>query len=127
MPAHITPQRIEPNTSQNSGVVAVDRRAAGRLVAGPQVLALAEAADRLVDHAEAPGGGADPAQVLHRIADVGDLPVEHGAHAVRADDQVAVAKVAVHQASSAPAAAGSGPSSQRKARSNTGRGQFEAR
>src|ERR1019366_8522542 len=78
-------------------VVAFHRRAAGRLIAGPEILALAEAADRLVDHAEAPGIGADPAQVLHRVADMGDLPVEHGADAVGADHQIAVPEIAMHQ------------------------------
>src|SRR3954470_1252062 len=72
----------------------VDRAAAGALVGAEQVVAVAEAADRRAAAAP-PGLDPDPAQVEHRIADVGELPVEHAAHAAVADDQVAVAEVAV--------------------------------
>ena len=47
--------------------------------------------------AEAPTGGAEPAQVTHRVTDVGDLPVQHGTHAGRVDHQVAVAEVSVDE------------------------------
>ena len=47
---------------------------------------------------KAPGTHAEPAQVFHAIADMGDFPVEHGANAFGADDKVAVAKISVHQA-----------------------------
>src|SRR5207237_4043989 len=66
----------------------------GPLVGTEEAVTLAEAADGMVD-AEAPGFDAQPSQVLHRITDVGELPVEHGAQAVGPDDQVAVAEVAM--------------------------------
>src|SRR5947208_15325858 len=75
----------------------VDGRAAGARVGGEELLALAEAADRLRVRAEAPRAHAEPAQILHRIADVGELPVEHGAQALGTEDDVADAEVAVHQ------------------------------
>ena len=54
----------------------VRRGAAARGVAGHQVGARAEPADR-AGRAEPPGLGAQPAQVLPRVAAVGELPVEH--------------------------------------------------
>src|ERR1039458_524312 len=71
--------------------------AAGRFVTGEQFLTRAEAADRLVDLAEAPGIDADPSEVLHRVAKMRELPVQHGANAVGTDDEVAVPEIAVHQ------------------------------
>src|ERR1700710_373731 len=61
--------------------------ATGFRIAGEQILARTEAADRLVDFAEPPGVDADPAQVLHRIADMRELPVQYRADAVGADDE----------------------------------------
>ena len=74
----------------------VRRGAAARGVTGHQVCPGAEPADR-VRRAEPPGLGAQPAQVLPRVAAVGELPVEHPAQPVRADHQVAGAEVPVHQ------------------------------
>ena len=96
MPQHITPQRSVPITSQNFTRVGIDA-AARRLVSGEQFLARAKAADRLVDLAEAPGIDADPAEILHGIAEMRELPVQHRAHAVGADDEIAVAEIAMHQ------------------------------
>ncbi len=45
---------------------------------------------------EAPGGGAQPADVLGRLPDVGQLPVEHGVQTVATDQEVAQAEVTVH-------------------------------
>src|ERR1700757_4501601 len=59
--------------------------APGGLIAREQLLARTEAADRLVDLAEAPGVDADPSQIFHGVANMGEFPVEHGAHAVGAD------------------------------------------
>src|SRR5699024_5567296 len=73
------PQRLEVD------VVAVP---GGQLLVGP------EAADGQVD-AEAPRLHAEPAEVLHRVAGVGQLPVEDGPHALGTDHEVAVAEVAV--------------------------------
>src|SRR5436190_13347214 len=75
-------------------VIRIDRAAAGLLVGAEQVVAMAEPADRRAA-AEPPGPDADPAEVEQWIAEVGELPVEHAAHAAVADDQVAVAEVAV--------------------------------
>ena len=46
--------------------------------------------------AEAPGPHARPAQVLHRVAEVGQFPVDDGMQAVGTDQHVAEPEVAVH-------------------------------
>src|SRR5580700_11221316 len=71
--------------------------AAARLVAREQLLARAKAADRLVDLAETPGVDANPAQILHGIAEMRELPVQHRAHAVGPDDEIAMTEIAMHQ------------------------------
>src|SRR6185436_20444636 len=71
--------------------------APGFLITREQVLARTKTADRLVDLAKPPGVDADPAQVLHRIAEMRALPVHHRADAVGPDDEVAVAEIAMHQ------------------------------
>ena len=76
---------------------AARRSATGRLVAGDQVVAVAKSTDRLVDLAAAPGVGAQPAEVAHGIAEVGEFPVEYGSQSVGADDHIAIAEVAVHE------------------------------
>src|SRR4051794_12710036 len=68
-----------------------------RLIAGEQLLTRAKAADRLVDLAKAPGVDADPAEILHGIAEMSELPIEHGTDPVGADDEIAVAEIAMHQ------------------------------
>src|SRR2546421_1044952 len=69
--------------------------------AGPvrreQVVHGSESAHAPVGHAEAPRLHTQPAQVLHWVAEVRELPVEHRSDAVRTDDEVAVAEVAVHE------------------------------
>src|SRR4029453_18415085 len=72
-----------------------DRVAAGALVGGEETLAVAQAARRGCG-TEAPRADAEPADVLHRVADVGELPVDYGAQPVGTDDDVADAVVAVH-------------------------------
>src|SRR5258705_6015635 len=71
--------------------------APGGLIAGKQFLARTKAADRSVDLAKAPGVDADPAEILHGIAEMRQFPVQHRAHAVGPDDEVAVAEIAMHQ------------------------------
>src|SRR5580692_8226181 len=71
--------------------------AAHRLVSGKQVFARPEAADRLVDLAKAPGVDADPAEILHGVAKMRKLPVQHRAQTLGADDEIAVAEIAMHQ------------------------------
>src|SRR5258706_3911767 len=70
---------------------------AGRLVSGKQLVARAKAADRLVDLAKSPGIDADPPKILHGIAEMRELPIEHRAQPIGADDEIAVAELAVHQ------------------------------
>ena len=65
-------------------------------VARHQVGAGPETADRR-RRAEPPGLGAQPAQVLHRVAAVRELPVQHAAQPVLAHDEVAGPEIAVHQ------------------------------
>ena len=76
------------------GVVRRDA-AAGR-VARHQVGALTEPAHRK-RRPEPPGLGAQPAQVLPRVAAVDQLPVQHPVQSFGCDHQVAGAEVAVHQ------------------------------
>src|ERR1700756_5051272 len=71
--------------------------AARFLVSSEQFFARTKAADRLVDLAKAPGGDADPSQILHRIAAMRELPIQDRADAVGPDHEVAVAEVAMHQ------------------------------
>src|SRR5262249_52770116 len=75
----------------------VDRRAAALLVGAEELLALADATNRLVVAAKAPGAHAHPAQVLGSVADVRELPIENRAQPLAADDDVAVPVAAVHQ------------------------------
>ena len=58
---------------------------------------MAESADGLVGETEAPRLHAQPTEVFEGIPHVRELPVENGPDAVRADDEVAVAEVAVNQ------------------------------
>src|ERR1700756_437967 len=71
--------------------------AAALLVARKKLLAGTKASDSLVDLAKAPRVDADPAQILHGVAEMRELPVEHRAHTVGPDDEVAVAEIAMHQ------------------------------
>src|SRR5215218_5131665 len=75
----------------------VDVAPAGGPVRREQIVHGSEAADALIGHTESPRLHAQPAEVLDRVAEVRELPVEHGSDAVRADDEVAVAEVAVHE------------------------------
>src|ERR1700759_1653559 len=66
------------------------------LIAGEQFLARTKTANRLVDLAKAPGVDADPAEILHRIAEMRELPVQHRTHPVGPDDEIAMAEIAMH-------------------------------
>ena len=74
----------------------VDLSAAGALVGREQLVDGAEPTD-LVRRAEAPCLHAQPGQVLHRVTDVDQLPVDDRGEAVVVDDDVPHAQVAVHQ------------------------------
>ena len=63
---------------------------------GPEQLVQGPETSHLAAPAEAPGRRAQPADVLGRVARVRQLPVEHPAQAVGADQEVAHAEVAVH-------------------------------
>ena len=88
----------------------VDGRAAGRLVGRRQLLPGGHAAGGQ-RRAEAPRPHAEPAEVLHRVAEVGELPVEDRPQPVGSDEEVARAggRRGPRAARSAPA--GSPPAS----------------
>src|SRR5437763_9820574 len=96
MPQHITPQRSVPITSQNVTRSGSTRRPADSYPAN-KFLARTKAADRLVDLAKPPRIDADPAEILHGIAGMRELPIQYRTHAIRADDQIAVAEIAMYQ------------------------------
>ena len=74
----------------------IDDRTARRGVALEEIVERAEAAHR-PRSAEAPGRGAEPADVLGRLAGVGQLPIQHRPQPVGTDQEVAGAEVAVHR------------------------------
>ena len=86
--------------------VAVDDLARGGLVRPDQLVDRPEPADPRLGP-EPPGPHAQPAQVLERVAAVGQLPVEHRPQPVGSDDEVPVAEVAVDDR--VPRADGRGP------------------
>ena len=71
-----------------TGRVGVDRQ---------QLLGRAESTGAPVHVAEPPRLHAEPAEVLDRVAEVREFPVEHRAQPLRSDDEVAGAEVAVHE------------------------------
>src|SRR5260370_16121898 len=73
----------------------IDGNAAGALICGKEVLTRSEATDRPAAP-EPPGADAKPAEIHHRIAKLGQLPIEHAADAVFTNDQIAHPEVAVH-------------------------------
>src|SRR5882757_8830599 len=89
--AHHTPAQ-RPHHFPERHTIRIDA-AARFLVSGEQLLARSETADRLVDLAEAPGIDADPAEILHGIAGMRELPIQHRTQPVRTDDEVAVAEI----------------------------------
>src|SRR5437764_285269 len=94
-PLRIAAARAASSPTPSRSSAARWAAAGGPFVGREQVLALAKAADGPVD-AEAPRLDAEPTQVLHRVADVSQLPIEDSAQTVGPDDQIAVAEVAVH-------------------------------
>src|SRR5688572_70040 len=75
----------------------IDRPPARALVRSEQILAPPEAANRIVQLAEAPRWNAHPREIFCGIADVRELPVEDRVHALRTDDQITVAIVAMNE------------------------------
>ena len=90
----MSPHLRVPSSSHQRSDLGVDGPAARGLVGGEQLLAGARAAGR-ERRSEPPGPHAVPAEVLHRVAEVGELPVEDAAQAVAVDQEVAEAEVAV--------------------------------
>src|SRR5258705_8838874 len=70
--------------------------AASGLVSGKQFFAAAKAADRLVDLAKAPRIDADPPKILHGVTEMRELPIEHRAQPIGADDEITVPEIALH-------------------------------
>src|ERR1700691_4294430 len=75
----------------------IDGDPAGPFVCAEEILASPEPADRLLIVAESPGAHAHPSDVLHRIAEMGQFPIEYRAHAFGTENDVADSVVAVDQ------------------------------
>src|SRR3954468_11827391 len=73
----------------------IDRSAAGFLVSGQELLAAADTPQGKVLPAEAPRTDTGPGQVLGRVAEVAEFPVEDTHQPGRPDHQVADTEVAV--------------------------------
>ena len=78
----ITPHFTVPSSSHHFTTSGRRVSPTGFLVGREQVVVLPEPADR-TRSAEPPGAGAQPAEVLHRVAKVDQLPVEDGARSRR--------------------------------------------
>src|SRR5438105_10196573 len=76
---------------------AVDVFAARFLISFQKFLDCPDAAETLCILAKAPRTNARPSQVLRRVADVSEFPIENPAQSIRTDHQVADTKIAVHQ------------------------------
>src|SRR4051812_37409926 len=75
--------------------VGVDGPARRLGIGREQVVVVAEPADGTVD-TESPRLHTQPPEILHWVAEMRQLPIEDGAQTIRADDEVAVAEVAVN-------------------------------
>ncbi len=56
-----------------------------------------EAAHAIAEPPKTPGRDATPPQVFDRTARVAEFPIEHGANAFVVDEEIAGAKIAVHE------------------------------
>ena len=113
----MTPQRSVARVSHHRNASRSSSVPAGRFIGGQEALDAAQPAGaEMLGRAEAPGPDAEPGQVLVHLADVHQLPVQHGREPGFVDDQVAHPEVAVHQ----PRGDGGGrfAASQRNAHSN---------
>ncbi len=90
----ITPHLRVPSTSHQRRAPRSTVGARRRLVGGHQVVARGDAASG-ERRSEPPGPHAEPTQVLQRVAEVGQLPVEDGPQALGVDEEVAEAEVTV--------------------------------
>ena len=92
---HMIPHLSVPSTSHHRTTSASTGRPDARGVRGEQLVVGPDAGHRQ-RRPEAPGLHAEPAQVLHRVAHVGQLPVDDRRQARLVDDQVAEPEVPVH-------------------------------
>ena len=90
----ITPHLRVPSVSHQRSASRSTGATARGLVGRRQLLAGGDAAGRQ-RRAEPPGPHAEPPEVLHRVAEVGQLPVEDRPQPVGADEQVPEPEVAV--------------------------------
>src|SRR5262245_55180845 len=74
----------------------IDRQPPGALVSSVQLLALRKSSHRKLA-AKTPGRHAQPAEVLERISNMHQLPIEHCDQTVAVDQEIAEPKVPVHQ------------------------------
>ncbi len=78
--------------------VAVDGRPARGLVGGQEALDAAQTACTQTRRgAESPGADAEPGQIFVDLAEVYELPVEHGREVRTGDDEIAHPEIAVDQ------------------------------
>ena len=94
---HMTPHFNEPSISHQSISPCEICSAAGSLIGIQQVGKVAEAANPVFSHSEAPGIDTGPGDVLARVTDMGQFPVEDGCKAVFVDHQVAKPEIAMHE------------------------------
>src|ERR1039458_6417958 len=80
-----------------SGRFGIDSGATGFFVRVEKILAGAKPSDRLLIIAEAPRPHAHPADILHGIAEMRQLPIEDRSHAFGTKDNIADSIVAVHE------------------------------
>ena len=79
--------------------LAVDGCTRGGFIGRQEALDTAQAArPEMFGRAEAPGPDTEPCQVLVRLADVHEFPIQHGSQTGFVDDQVSHPEIPVHQA-----------------------------
>src|SRR3984957_3414680 len=75
----------------------IDCGAASIFVSSEEILASAQSSDRFLIIAETPGAHAHPTDVLHRIAEMRQLPIEDRSHAFGTKNDIADSVVAVYE------------------------------
>src|SRR5258707_10101112 len=75
----------------------IDGSSARFLVRAEEILTRGKSADRFPIIAEPPCPHAHPSDVLHRIAEMGEFPIQNRAHAFGSENHIADPIVAVHQ------------------------------
>src|ERR1700730_18328665 len=94
-PLHVTERFPEAHVRR------IDWCAARSLISREEILARAKTAN-WVAAAEAPGPDAEPAEIHHGIAELGQFPVEHAANAAFVHDQIPHPEVAVDHCMTRP-------------------------